>query len=113
MAYQFSLEEITFLLQELENAEDGNQASISLKAVALGEDPPYVVSASLNDDTSTFSSYVRYDAGKGIFIDQPDGLQILGLSDEVVGKVMEKMSSVYSQLVALGYVRLEKLPKPR
>ncbi len=113
MAYQFSLEEVVFRLQELEDTEDSNQSSISLKTVASGKDPLYVVSATLKEDNSTFQSYVRYDAGKQIFIDQPDGLQILGLSDEVVKSIMKKMSSVYSQLVGLGYVRLEELSKPR
>lgn len=113
MAYQFSLEEVVFKLQELEDTEDSNQASISLKTVAVGNDPLYLVSVTLKSDNSTFQSYVRYDAGKGIFIDQPDGLQIMSLSGEVVGSVMEKMSSVYAQLVALDYVRLEELPRLR
>ena len=113
MAYQFSLEEIAFRLQELENTKESNQASIFLRTVASGNDPLYVVSATLKDDNSTFQSYVRYDAGKKIFIDQPDGLQIMGLSNEVVGSIMDKMSSVYSQLVNLGYVRLEESAHPR
>ncbi len=113
MTYQFSLEEVVFRLQELEKTEEGNQASISIKTFALGKDPLYLVSTTLKNDNSTFQSYVRYDAEKKIFIDQPDGLQIIGLSDEVVGSVMKKMSYVYSQLVDLGYVRLEELAKPR
>ncbi len=111
MAYQFSLEEVVFRLQELEKTEEGNQASISLKTVASGNDPLYVVSTTLKNENSTFQSYVRYDAAKQIFIDQPDGLQIMELSDEAVGSVMKKMSTIYSQLVDLGYVRLEELPK--
>ncbi len=113
MAYHFSLDEIVFRLKELENTEEGNQALISLKAVALGNDPLYVVPTSVESDNSTFGSYVRYDAGKGIFIDQPDGLQILGLSDQVLGELMKKMSSVYAQLVSLGYVQLKEIAKPR
>jgi len=113
MAYQFSLEEVVFRFQELESAEESNQASISLKTVALGKDPLYLVSATFENQNSTFQSYVRYDAGKQIFIDQPDGLQMLGLSNEVVGSIMEKMSSVYAQLGDLGYVRLEESAHPR
>lgn len=108
MVCTFSLDEILFLI-EWEDAEEGkNDATIALKTIASGSESLYLVSAIVDLGNTSVKSQMRYDSGKKIFLDSPNGLKMLNLADEIKTQVMEKMSSVYSQLVDIGYVRFKE-----
>lgn len=108
MACTLSLDEILFLI-EWEDAEEGkNDATIALKTIASGSKPRYQVSAIVDLGNTSVKSQMRYDSDKKIFLDSPDGLRMLNLADEIKKQVMEKMSSVYSQLADIGYVQFKE-----
>lgn len=110
MSHKASLDEIVFSVEE-KTGDIITKARIALKTRAEGSDPLYSVGVSLEIDAVVTESFLRYDAGKGIFIDAPNGLHNDGWSAGAIRGVMEKLSSAYAQLVSEGYVTLEELKK--
>ncbi|MBI4151900.1 hypothetical protein HY496_02925 [Candidatus Woesearchaeota archaeon] len=107
MVDTLSLDEIVFDAKG--NGEDPKAGKIILKAYGIGAKPLYLVDVEIKFEESVSTSHIRYDSGKGIFIDAPLGLDILsGNSPEQIREMMEEISSVYAQLVSLRYIVLEE-----
>jgi hypothetical protein len=93
---------------------DGTKVHISTEAERTHKDSfLYRVEALVEAvDLGDLHSFIRFDMGKRIFIDMPDGVQILGLSQEEAYNFRTELNQTYSDLLRHGQITLQENAMP-
>lgn len=69
-----------------------------------GKSPIYQVGVCVKTHDSEICSYIDYDTDNGVFLDKPDGIQILGLSFGDESGFLNELNEIYLVLALRGYV---------